>query len=374
MDRRQGWVIGRIAGAPVKLQPSALIMVVVLTILFVPTVRSMNPALGSQAIAGSLVLVVMLMVSVFLHEVAHALAAKSQGMTVHELALTFWGGHTAYSDAHTTPLNAAFIAVVGPLTNLILAAAAWFGYQSQPATSSLALMLYVSAFANAAVAVFNLLPGLPLDGGQIAESVVWALTGSRLRGTVAAAWSGRILAVGLVVAAIAVPTLRGEQVQLLMVVWAGLIGSFMWSAATGALAQSRTRARIEALDPRRLAAPAVAVDVETTVAQVREITRSTQLGGIPAQVVLVDHAQAVGYVDDAALAAVPDDAAAATQAWSVMVALPPGSVVDGGLRGAAFHAAAVQASRRSPVFVVVDSGRVVGLLRAADVARAVHLD
>ncbi|SDD27509.1 Zn-dependent protease (includes SpoIVFB) [Sanguibacter gelidistatuariae] len=357
-----------------KLQPSALIMVVVLTILFVPTVRSMNPALGSQAIAGSLVLVVMLMVSVFLHEVAHALAAKSQGMTVHELALTFWGGHTAYSDAHTTPLNAAFIAVVGPLTNLILAAAAWFGYQSQPATSSLALMLYVSAFANAAVAVFNLLPGLPLDGGQIAESVVWALTGSRLRGTVAAAWSGRILAVGLVVAAIAVPTLRGEQVQLLMVVWAGLIGSFMWSAATGALAQSRTRARIEALDPRRLAAPAVAVDVETTVAQVREITRSTQLGGIPAQVVLVDHAQAVGYVDDAALAAVPDDAAAATQAWSVMVALPPGSVVDGGLRGAAFHAAAVQASRRSPVFVVVDSGRVVGLLRAADVARAVHLD
>lgn len=356
------------------LQPSALIMVVVLTILFVPTVRSMNPELGSRAFAGSLVLVVMLMVSVFLHEVAHAFAARSRGMTVHELALTFWGGHTAFSDVRTTPATAAFIAVVGPATNLVLAAVAWFAYQLQPEASTLALLLYVTAFANAAVAAFNLLPGLPLDGGQIAESAVWALTGSRLRGTLAAAWSGRVLAVGLVAAAIVVPTLRGQQVQLLVVVWAGLIGSFMWTAASGALAQSKTRARIDALDPRRLAAPAVAVPVAATVAQVRDAARSAQLGGVQAQVVLIDQGHAVGYVDAAALAAVPDAAAATTPAWSVMVALIPGAVIDGSLRGAAFHAAAVEASRRAPVFVVVDSGRVVGLLRAADVARAVHLD
>ena len=356
------------------LQPSALIMVVVLTVLFVPTVRSMNPALGPQAVAGALVLVVMLMVSVFLHEVAHAFAARSRGMTVRELALTFWGGHTAYSDGRTTPGTAAFIAVVGPATNLALAAVAWVGYLLQPETSFLALLLYVTAFANAAVAVFNLLPGLPLDGGQIAESAVWALTGSRLRGTLVAAWSGRVLAVGLVAAAIVVPTLRGQQAQLLLVVWAGLIGSFMWSAASGALAQSRIRARIDALDPRRLAVPAVAVPVESTVSQVREVARHSQLGGVQAQVVLVDRGQAAGYVDDAALAAVPDDVAATTPAWSAMVALAPGAVIDGSLRGPAFHAAAVEAARRSPVFVVVDSGRVVGLLRAADVARAVHLD
>ena len=356
------------------LQPSALIMVVVLTILFVPTVRSMSPELGPQAVAGSLVLVVMLMVSVFLHEVAHAFAARSRGMTVHELALTFWGGHTAYSDARTTPATAAFVAVVGPATNLVLAAAAWFGYQLQPTGSTLALLLYVSAFANAAVAAFNLLPGLPLDGGQIAESAVWALTGSRLNGTRVAAWSGRLLAVALVAAAIMVPTLRGQQVQLLVVVWAGLIGSFMWTAASGALAQSKARARIDALDPRRLAVPAVAVGVQASVAQVREVARSAQLGGVQAEVVLVDRGQTVGYVDPAALAAVPDDVAATSPAWQVMVALAPGAVVDGSLRGPAFHAAAVEASRRSPVFVVVDSGRVVGLLRAADVARAVHLD
>ena len=356
------------------LQPSALIMVVVLTFLFVPTVRSMDPALGSRAVVGSLILVVMLMVSVFLHEVAHAFAARSQGMIVRELALTFWGGHTAYSDVRTTPGAAAFIAAVGPATNLVLAAAAWFGYQLQPAGSILALLLYVSAFANAAVAVFNLLPGLPLDGGQIAESAVWALTGSRARGTITAAWSGRVLSVALVAAAIVVPTARGQQVDLLLVVWAGLIGSFMWSAASGALDHSKTRERIDALDPRRLARPAVAVAADVSVAQVREVARHAQLGGVQAQVVLVDRGQAVGYVDDAALAMVPDDAAAATSAWSVMVALPPGAVVDGALRGAAFHAAAVQAAGRSPVFVVVDSGQVVGLLRAADVARAVHLD
>ena len=356
------------------LQPSALVMVAVLTFLFIPTVRSMDPALGGRAVAGSLVLVVMLMVSVFLHEVAHAFAARSRGMTVHELALTFWGGHTAYSDVRTTPGTAAFIAVVGPATNLVLAGAAWFGYLLQPAGSTLALLLYVTAFANAAVAAFNLLPGLPLDGGQIAESAVWALTGSRRRGTLAAAWTGRVLAVALVAAAIVVPTARGQQVQLLVVVWAGLIGSFMWSAATGALAQSKARTRVDALDPRRLAAPAVAMGIESSVAQVREVARSAQLGGVQAQVVLIDRGQAAGYVDDAALSSVPDDVAATTPAWSVMVALAPGAVIDGSLRGPAFHAAAVEASRRSPVFVVVDSGRVVGLLRAADVARAVHLD
>ena len=356
------------------LQPSALIMIVVLTILFVPTVRSMSPELGPQAVVGSLVLVVMLMVSVFLHEVAHAFAARSRGMTVHELALTFWGGHTAYSDLRTSPGTAAFIAVVGPATNLVLAALAWVAYLLQPDASTVALLLYVTAFANAAVAAFNLLPGLPLDGGQITEAAVWVLTGSRLTGTRVAAWSGRVLAVGLVAAVIVVPTLRGQQVQLLLVVWAGFIGSFMWTAASGALAQSRARARIDALDPRRLAIPAVAVPVETPVAQVRELVGGAPLGGLRGQVVLVDSGQAVGYVDDAALAAVPDAVAGTTPAWQVMVALAPGAVVDGSLHGRAFHAAAVEASRRSPVFVVVDSGRVVGLLRAADVARAVHLD
>jgi len=380
VDKSTGWVVGRIAGAPVLLKPSALVMVGVLTLLFVPTVRTVSPELGSQTLLGAFVVVVMLMVSVFLHELAHALAARAHGMVVQELALTLWGGHTAYTDTRSTPRSSAVIAVVGPLTNVVLAGLAWFGYQAQAGSSSVALLLYVSAYANAAVAIFNLLPGLPLDGGQVTEALVWAVTGSRLRGTVVAAWTGRVLAVTLVAAAIAVPSLSGRRVELLMVVWAALIGSFMWSSASAALAQSRRRAKIDALDPRLLARPAVAVSADVTVAQARQIAED--LGGDDAQVQLVLVAgpqptagvatgQPVGLVDHLALADVPENAAATAPVWSVSVALPTVAVVDAALAGEQLFSAVLRAAPHAPVCILVLGEHVVGALYATDVARAI---
>lgn len=380
MEKRRGWVVGRIAGAPVLLKPSALLMVGVLTLLFVPTVRTVSPELGSQTLLGAFVVVVMLMLSVFLHELAHAVAARAQGMVVQELALTLWGGHTAYSDTRSTPRSSAVIAVVGPLTNVVLAALAWFGYQAHSGSSSVAMLLYVTAYANAAVAIFNLLPGLPLDGGQVTESVVWAVTGSRLRGTVAAAWTGRVLAVALVVAAIAVPTLSGYRVELLVVVWAAIIGSFMWTSASAALTQSRRRATIDALDPRLLARPAVAVSADVTVEQARGIARLLGPGTTQVQLVLVAGpqpesgvavGQPVGLVDHDALAAVPDDAARTAPVWTVSVALPTVAVVGAGLTGADLFTAVLHAAPHAPVCVLVHDGDVVGALHATDVARAI---
>lgn len=380
MEKSSGWVVGRIAGAPVLLKPSALLMVGVLTLLFVPTVRTVSPELGSQTLLGAFVVVVMLMVSVFLHELAHALAARAHGMVVQELALTLWGGHTAYSDTRSTPRSSAVIAVVGPLTNVVLAALAWFGYQAQAGSSSVALLLYVSAYANAAVAVFNLLPGLPLDGGQVTEAVVWAVTGSRLRGTVVAAWTGRVLAVALVAAAIVVPTLSGRRVELLMVVWAALIGSFMWTSASAALTQSRRRAKIDTLDPRVLARPAVAVGAEITVAQARAVAGSVSPDGGPVQLVLVAGPQPsetvavghpVGLVETAALADVPESAAHTVPVWSVSVALPAVAVVDARLAGVELFSAVLRAAPYAPVCVLVLDGHVVGTLHATDVARAI---
>lgn len=353
------------------LQPSALVMVAILTVLFVPTVRAMAPSVGSQALVGSFAVVVLLMVSVFLHEVAHALVARGRGMAVRELALTLWGGHTAFTDTSSTPYSSGLVAVVGPATNIALALLAWWGYVLQDGVGLLALLLYVSAYANAAVGLFNLLPGLPLDGGQVVEALVWQATGSRLKGTTVAAWTGRVLAVLVVVAAITLPGLQGREANLLMVVWAAFIGSFMWSAASQTLAAGRVRARAEALDTRALSRPAVAVDASGSVADVR-----AALGDAPAGAgcVLTREGHPVGYVDDDALRGVPAALAATTPAWSVGAALPPGSLVDAGLRGIALHSAVVRGARRTGVLVVMDGPRVQGLLRVTDVARAMHLD
>ena len=378
MDKRSGWVVGRVAGAPVVLQPSALVMVGLLTVLFLPTVRALSPSLGSRALVGSFVVVVLLMVSVFLHELAHALVARARGMQVRELALTLWGGHTAFTDTSATPFSSALIAAVGPATNLTLALLAWWGYLAQDGVGFVALLLYVTAYANTAVGVFNLLPGLPLDGGQVVEALVWRATGSRLAGTTVAAWTGRVLAVLVVVAAVALPGLRGQDANLLMVVWAAFIGSFMWSAASQTLRAGRVRARAEALDPRVLARPAVVVDARGSVADVlaavglSAVVRASADRSVAC--VLVTDGHPVGYVDEDALAGVPDAVAASTPAWAVGIGLPPGSLVDAGLRGIGLHSAVVRAAQRTSVLVVTDGPDVLGLLRVTDVARAMHLD
>ncbi|MEK8229140.1 site-2 protease family protein [Oerskovia sp. M15] len=215
----------------------------------------------------------LLFVSVFLHEVAHAVVARSRGHEVTELAVTIWGGHTAYSGTSRRPLDGILISVVGPLTNLLLALVCWVAFQAQPTMTIPALLLYAAAFSNAFVGVFNLLPGLPLDGGQILESVVWAVTGSRTKGTIAAGWVGRVMAVGIVVVAIGWPLADGRQVDLFTVVWAALIGAFLWSGAGAAIRTGHTRQAVAGLTVAALAYPAVSAPVTATVSDVVDSAR-----------------------------------------------------------------------------------------------------
>ena len=163
-----------------------------------------------------------------------------------------------------------------------------------------------------------------------------------------------------------------------MVVWAAFIGSFMWSAASQTLRAGRVRARAEALDPRVLARPAVVVDARGSVADVlaavglSAVVRASADRSVAC--VLVTDGHPVGYVDEDALAGVPDAVAASTPAWAVGIGLPPGSLVDAGLRGIGLHSAVVRAAQRTSVLVVTDGPDVLGLLRVTDVARAMHLD
>ena len=90
-------MIGRVVGAPVILTPSWFLAAAILTVLFAPTVQRLAPHLGPEIYLVSFAFVLLLFASVFLHEVAHALVARARGQHVTELAVTLWGGHTAYS-------------------------------------------------------------------------------------------------------------------------------------------------------------------------------------------------------------------------------------------------------------------------------------
>ncbi|WP_265521061.1 site-2 protease family protein [Oerskovia flava] len=364
-SRTKGWVIGRVAGAPVILTRSWFLAAAILTLLFAPTVQRAAPQLGGGIYVVAFAFVLLLFGSVFLHEVAHALVARARGHEVTELAVTLWGGHTAYAGSSRRPLDGVLISVVGPLTNLLLGGAFWLAFQAQAVLGVPALLLYAAAFANVFVGVFNLLPGLPLDGGQILESVVWAATGSRTRGTIAAGWVGRAVAVGIVVWALTWPLSRGAQPDLFTVAWAALIGAFLWSGAGSAMRAGRAREAVAAISVRALAQPVVTVHPGSAVA---DAVRALAAAPGARALVLDPAGTPVAYVDDAAARSVPEADATRTPVSAVSVGLPPAARVDIEASGADLVDHLAATARSTSLVVVTDAGRVVGAL---DVTRVI---
>ena len=363
-----GWVIGHAAGAPVILARSWILAAAVLTVLFAPTVRGFGFGLDPVATyAVSFSFVVLLFVSVFLHELAHGYVARANGLRVHEFAITLWGGHTAFAGAGASARVSALVAVVGPLTNIVLAAGAWAAAQAVGTTGLLVALLYSAAFSNAFVGVFNLVPGLPLDGGRVLEAVVWRVTGDRYRGTVVAGWAGRLVAVALVVWTIGLPLSRGAQPGLFSIMWSVLIAGFLWSGATSAMTGAAARRAVQSLSAARLGRPAVVVPLGSSLADAQ---RAALGAGVVHVVVVERDGRPAAYVDPAAVASVPVEAYPTTDVLAVAVPIPVGAVVDASITGEGLAREVNRVATRSPVMALVDAGRVTGLLFTSDVVAA----
>jgi Zn-dependent protease len=369
--RTPGWVIGRVAGAPVILAPSWLVAVAVLTLLSAGTVRSLTGLSGSRVYVVALAFVVLLFASVFLHELAHGLVAKARGQQPQEFVLTLWGGHTAFGGEAPTAGTTALVAAVGPLVNLLLAAvftALLRGHVVPEGTVTWAL-LWSGAVTNGFVGVFNLIPGLPLDGGRVLAALVWAVTRDQQRGTVVAGWVGRFVAVATFAVAIGLPTLRGQSLDLVYLLWSAMIAAFLWAGAGAAIQSGRTQRRVSQLTLASVGHPAVGVAHDTSVAQAGAYAASV---GASEVVLLSPDGRPAAYVDRNAAAAVPAQLAGTTPLTDVSIALPSGAVVDGSLAGAALVQAVALATQHTPVVVAMIGGRVAGLVRATDVIAAIR--
>jgi Zn-dependent protease len=364
---QRGWLVGRAAGTPVVLSPGWLVAAVVLTALLLPFARQLapgSPALVVWLVAGAAVM--LLFASTFLHELAHAAVARRHGMPVHRIALTLLGGHTELGDRAPTAGVSAMVAAAGPVTNLALGVAAWLVWRALPGTGPWVALVLALAVTNGFVAVLNLLPGLPLDGGRVLEAGVWRLTGRRSTGTRVAGWVGRVVAAGIAVWAIS-PVLSG-RLDYTQLVWGAVIAMFVWSGAGQAIASAGLEDALDRLTVVGLARPAVALPADLAVAGLD--------GAVPAgyAVVVVDpYGRPVGHVDAAALAAVPATARATTPLAAVAGAMPPEAQVQVGLVGRTAVEAVQRASARSPWMAVLGpDGAVVGLLHATDVVRALR--
>ncbi len=350
--------LGTIAGAPVRLSWSWLLIAAVITLAFGPQIQRALPSLGGGAYAVALGYAVLLALSVLVHEAAHALTGRAFGQRTEEIALTLWGGHTQFRSPSARPLDTVLTAMAGPTANLVLAGLAHLAARAVPGPSVPALLLEVTVWANLLLAAFNALPGTPLDGGRMVESAVWAATGSRARGVEAAGWAGRVVAVGVLAAVLGPPILAGRAPDLFVVVLAAWVALTLWRGADDAVRHGRWSRRLETLRLEQVETPAVALPEHLGVAEAL-----AQADDGRRAVVAVDGAgRPRGVLDLTAAVALTPARRTTTPLAAVAVALAPEAVlVRDDVPASGPDLAARLADPQTPVWVLTDAH---GLVRS----------
>ena len=226
---RGQWQIGSFFGIPFYLDRSWFIIVGLVSLANATEINQQilgNNQIWLGGVLG-LLLALLLFASVLLHELGHSLAARTQGITVNSITLFLFGGVAAIERESKTPLGAFWVAIAGPLVSFALFIIFWtIGNLGQQ-------WLIVRYFGqnlgqiNLFLGLFNLIPGLPLDGGQILKALVWKLSGDRLVGVRWAARSGQ--GIGLIGVALGLTSLFviGDAGGA----WLALVGWFVWRNA-----------------------------------------------------------------------------------------------------------------------------------------------
>ncbi len=192
--------IGSVGGVPIIVTPSWVLSVAVIAALAVPVITQVVPGTGpTLAVAVSIVLGLLLGGSVLAHELGHCLAARLLGIPVSGIRLYLLSGVSELTRPPGTPRDEAVIAAAGPAVSAILAGVFWLAGQGVTASTLSWLVLILLALSNLVVAVFNLLPALPMDGGRVLRAAVWKVFGDRRAGTTVSVVGGYLVAIALLV-------------------------------------------------------------------------------------------------------------------------------------------------------------------------------
>lgn len=350
-------------GVPVFLHVSWLLLAVFVTIAYGQVVAE---RLGLPPGAAYLVgfgFVLCLVLSVLLHELGHALAARRYGIGIRGITLELLGGYTEMEGDAPRPGVELVVSLAGPATSAVLGVAAAVATALLPMDTVVGQVAFQLAAANIIVAVFNTLPGLPLDGGRALRAAVWAVTRDRHLGTRVAGWSGRVVAV--VTLAGAALLYAGNLLSPFGFVFMSLVAFTLWQGASAAIRLARISARFPLIDLHRLARPVFSVPTGTPLAEAHRRAAEAGLADRPLGV-SDSTGRLVALVHAEAAEAVP----AERRPWIAVddVARPVSSLatIPVETRGEAVIRA-VQAHPGSE-YLVTAGDDVVGVLRLTDLA------
>ncbi len=311
--------------------------------------------------------VLLLYMSVLVHELSHSLVARRFHLPVRRILLYPLGGVSEIDKEPPTPGQEFLVAVAGPVLSLALAAGGWGLTKIVSSEATLPGLLVDQLMrANLIVGIFNLLPGLPLDGGRLLRAAVWKLTGRPETATIAAAWGGRVLAGLLLLIPVITVAMGGQDTNLFATLWIAVIAAFMWLGAGQAIQTARLRERLPGLRARTLARRAVPVAADLPLAEAVRRADEAKAGAL----VVVDHEQKpIAIVNESAVIATPPQRRPWIDVGSLARTLGPGMVLSADLAGAEL----LDAVRRAPAteyLLVEPSGQVFGVLATRDLDRA----
>jgi Zn-dependent protease len=252
---RSGFRIGRVFGIDIRVDWSWLFIFALITWNLRAVFGQSHPAWAPVQVWGiALIAAILFFASVVGHELAHSVVAQARGIPVRNITLFLFGGVSNIQRDPDSPKAEFWMAVVGPLTSLVLGglllllAGATAGPVStltdptrvMAGMSPLTMLLLWLGSINITLGVFNLVPGFPLDGGRVLRSILWAAIGDLRRATRWASGVGQVIAWAMILAGIGM--VFGVQIPffgtgLVSGVWLAFIGWFLNSASAGSYQQ-----------------------------------------------------------------------------------------------------------------------------------------
>jgi Zn-dependent protease len=349
---------------PVYISPYWFLVAALVVVFYANSLpASVRPSGVRYAVAATFV--ILLYASVLVHELSHCVVARAFKLSVRRILLYPLGGFSEIEREPPTPAREFLVSVVGPLTSLGLAAIGWGLDDALHLGGIPRVLIDQLILANLVVGFFNLLPGLPLDGGRMLRAGVWALTGKPGQATIAAAWAGRALALALVIVPLG---LRGSRVSLTStyVLWLLVIAVFMWISSGQAIRAAKVRDRLPGLQARRLARRAIPVPGNVPLAEAIRRADEAQARAL----VVVDHESTpIAIVNETAVMATPQQRRPWIEVGSLARAIEPGIVLSADLSGVEL----IEAVQRSPAteyLLIEPSGQVYGVLATSDLDHA----
>jgi Zn-dependent protease/CBS domain-containing protein len=364
--------LGSVLGVPIFVTPSWLLVAGFITLSYADFLHGQIDGVSRGVSYGlALLFAIALALSVLAHELGHTVVSRALGMQVRRIVVFLLGGVSEIEGETRRPRDEFVIAAAGPAVSFVLATAFWGLGSLPPSRSAAGVLLILLAWSNLVIAVFNVLPGLPLDGGRLLQAVVWRLGSSRNDSVRIAAWSGRVVAVVIAVAVLVGNSLasRGRPVDFTSIGATAMgfaVAAFLWFGASQTLRVTQLGERAAALEIGHLIRPTIYVPPQTPISEaVRRVAEARAAG-----IVVIDAAgRSRGIVREADIARLDP----ARRPWMTVAdvsrSLEPGLVISDNLSGEDLLQL-VRSTPASEYLVIGSDGISRGVMATVDLARA----